>query len=389
MAGEKSKISKELFNLLMYSVICIGVILVVSLLNRLEVFNKLEAASHDLRFRIRGVEETSDDIVIVAIDSQTLEMLGLVGMPPRDYHVPVIEHLFMAGAKAVLFDVEFFGYRGEIEPGNIVPSPAPTDSLFAETLFFNQNTIIARKIAKQVDETTGQSAGESPLPPSLFQNPNQLVFVDMVQDSDSAVRRARLLSYDMGEDTGWQYSYALRAAMYAMDADTVWVDEEKHKVYVGDKVIPLDDSNPPSMIINYSIDEDTFARQNNYISYEQVMDPGEFGIQALMKANRFKDKVVLIGATFPESHDSKITPFYLGTSLFSKSEYLMYGVHIHKNIADTIISSRFITPIREWQVFLLIAFMAIIATGINYKLKGFLGLFLSVLIIIIYTGKYL
>ena len=386
MADKKTKSKKELLNKLKYIVICISVIFIVNILNTFQVFDKTEFSSQDLRFRIRGVEETLDDIVIVAIDPQTLEMLGLVGMPPRDYHVPVIEHLFMAGAKAVLFDVEFFGYRGEIEPGNFVPSPSPTDSLFGETLFMNENTIIARKIAKQVDETTGQSAGESPLPPPLFQNSNQLVFVDMIQDGDSVVRRARLLSYDMGDETGWQYSYALRAAMYAMDADTALVDTDGHKVYVGDRVIPLDDSNPPSMIINYSIDEDTFARQNNYISYEQVMDPGEYGIQALMKANRFKDKVVLIGATFPESHDSKITPFYLGTSLFNPSEYLMYGVHVHKNIADTIISGRFIQPIRKWQFFLLVAFMTVLATVINYRFRGFLGLFLSVFVVILYSG---
>ena len=124
MADKKTKSKKELFNKFMYVVICISVIFIVNILNTFQVFDKTEFAAQDLRFRIRGVEETSDDIVIVAIDPQTLDMLGLIGMPPRDYHVPVIEHLFMAGAKAVLFDVEFFVYRGEIEQGNIAPSPS-------------------------------------------------------------------------------------------------------------------------------------------------------------------------------------------------------------------------------------------------------------------------
>ena len=130
MADKKTKSKKELFKKLMYITICISVIFIVNILNTFQVFDKTEFSSQDLRFRIRGVEETPDDIVIVAIDPQSLEMLGLVGMPPtRDYHVPVIENLFMAGAKAVLFDVEFFGYRGEIEPGSIVPSPSFADSL--------------------------------------------------------------------------------------------------------------------------------------------------------------------------------------------------------------------------------------------------------------------
>ncbi|MFC1541353.1 CHASE2 domain-containing protein [Candidatus Latescibacterota bacterium] len=389
MAEKKGNIKKELLNKLFYALICVSVILVVNILNVFQIFDKTEFASRDLRFRIRGVQEAPDDIVIVAIDPQTLDMLGLIGMPPRDYHVPVIEHLFMAGAKAVLFDVEFFVYRGEIEPGNIAPSPSFTDSLFAESLFMYPETIIGRKIAISVEDATSQSAGESPLPPSLFQNQKQIAYVDMFQDSDSSIRRALPISYDMGDEEQWQYSFALRAAMYAMDADTAWVDPGGHKIYVGDRVIPLDDSNPPTMIINYYTDEDTFARENNYISYEQVMDPGEFGIQALMKAERFKDKVVLIGATFPESHDSKITPFYLGTSLFNPSEYLMYGVHVHKNIADTIISGQFIQPVRKWQFFFLVLFMSVLATVINYRFRGFIGLFLSVFLIIVYTGAAL
>ena len=390
MAEDKKKIKKELLNKLYYALICASVILVVNVLNIFQVFDKTEFASQDLRFRIRDVEEAPDDIVIVAVDPQTLEWLGLVGMPPtRDYHVPVIENLFMAGAKAVLFDVEFFGYRGVTEPGDIAPSPSYADSLFAETLFMYPDTIIARKIYTPVKDATSQSAGESPLPSPLFQNPKQIVYVDMFQDSDSAVRRARPISYDMGDEQQWQYSYALRAAMYAMDADTAWVDPGGHKVYVGDRVIPLDDSNPPSMIINYSTDEDTFARENNYISYEQVMDPGEYGIQLLIKAGRLKDKVVMIGATYPESHDSKITPFYLGTSLFNPSEFPMYGVHIHKNIADTIISGKFIRPVRKWQFFFIVVFMSILATVINFRYRGFIGLFLSVFLIAAYSGATL
>ncbi len=386
MAEKKSKKKKEFMDKVFYGIICLSVILVVNVLNFFQVFDKTEFASKDFRFRIRGVEEAPDDIVIVAVDPQTLEMLGMVGMPPRAYHVPVTEHLFMAGAKAVLWDVEFFGYRGEIMPGDIAPSPSPSDSMFADMLFMYPKMIIARKIAKSIDEANTQTAGESPLPPPLFQNLDQLVFVDMVQDGDSVIRRARLISYDMGTEEGWQYSYALRAAMIAMDADTAWIDPSGHNLYVGDKIVPLDDSIPPSMIINYSTDEDTFARGNNYISYEQVMDPGEFGIQALMKAGRLKDKVVMIGATFPESHDYKVTPFYKGTSLFSPSEFLMYGVHVHKNIADTIISGKFITPVRTWQLFLIIAFMSVLATVINYRFRGFIGLFLSAFLILGYTG---
>ena len=339
-----------------------------------------------MRFRIRGVEESPDDIVIVAIDAQTLDLLGLIGVPPRSYHVPLIENLFRAGAKTVIFDVLFFGYSGEIKPGNIGPSPSYQDSLLAETFFMYPNTVIARKIARSIEDATLQSVGESPLPPPLFQNPEQIAFVDMVLDGDRFARRARLLSYDQGDEMGWQYSFALKAAMYAMDADTAWVDEKKRLVYVGDRVIPLDDHVPPSMIINFSQDEPTFANSGGYISYEQVLDDSEFGIEALIKAGRIKDKVVLVGATFLESKDFESTPFYLGTTIFSQNEFPMYGVHVHKNIADTIISGRFIPPTSKLQFFFLIILISVLSTAINYKFRGFLGLFLGFVIMVAYSG---
>lgn len=386
MAKKMRLLPKNLMDYLAYTAICVGVIVVVLLLNRFDIFDKAEFSMQDMRFRIRGVESTSDDIVIVAIDPMTLDQLGLIGVPPRRYHVPLIENLYRAGAKAVLFDVLFLVYRGEYDPEMLGPRPSADDSLLAETFFFYPNTVIARKIKRSIDDATEQSIAEPPLPPPLFQNPDQLAFVDMIPDSDSFVRRARLFSYDMGDDKGWQYSYALRAAMFAMDADTAWIDTDRLVAHVGDREIPLENTSPPSMRINFSTDEPTFARNDGYISYEQIIDPGEFGIEYLIKNNRLKDKVVLVGATFPESKDWEQTPFYLGTKIYNTKEYPMYGVHIHKNIADTILNGRFIPPTRPWQFILLIIFMSIVATLINARFRGFLGLFLCVGLILLYVG---
>ena len=91
--AEKRSGSKQLSPLMVYGLICLGVVLVVLTLNGLEMFDHAENSTYDLRFRIRGVETHNDDIVIVAIDPQTLDMLGLIGMPPRDYHVKLMENL--------------------------------------------------------------------------------------------------------------------------------------------------------------------------------------------------------------------------------------------------------------------------------------------------------
>jgi len=384
MKEEKAKKRKDLTTLIAYTCICIGVIFVVLVLDFFEVFDSLELRSQDMRFRMRGIESHSDDVVIVAIDPQTLDLLGLIGMPSRDLHVPVIENLFMAGAKAVMFDVLFLTYTGEMVQDQFTILPSPEDSLLAEMLQLYPETVIGRKIKVQTGKSTQQTVGESPYPPQLFQNPDQLAFVDMYLDGDSFIRRTGLVAQDAPPELGWNYSFALKAAMFAIGADTAWVDTKKHKAYVGDRVIPLNEEN--FMIINFPMDEETFQNSGGYISYEQVMDDSEWGIGVLMENDRFKDKVVMIGAAWPESGDQKNTPFYRGTNMFTKNEYPMYGVHVHKSIVSTILNERYIYPYTQLQYLILIVLMAILATAINWRFRGFFGLILSGVIILVYAA---
>ena len=183
---------------------------------------------------------------------------------------------------------------------------------------------------------------------------------------------------------GWQYSLGFRAAMIAMDADTAWVDYDRHIAHVSDVDIPLNDDN--FMLINYPMDERTYQESGGYISYEQVLDDSEWGIGILIENERFKDKVVIVGATWYESGDYKQTPFYLGSSLFSKNEFDMYGVHIHKSIASTILNRRFIRPFGIGWLVMLVTFMAALATVLNRRFGGFAGLALSVLMVMAYCG---
>ena len=387
MAEKNTNSEKTLKNSLVYFSICISVIFIVLFLNRLDIFQSIELKSQDMRFRIRGIEPHSEDIVIVGIDPQTLDMLGIFGVPPREYHVKLIENLYRAGAKAVLFDILFLSYTGAGNDVNIGKFPSYEDSLLAQVLKKYPNTVIARKLKIEIRKSTRQTVGEATSPPELFQNPSQFAFVNMYQDNDMFIRRTQLIANDIDPALNWNYSYSLKAAMFARDADSAWIDTQKHIAYVSDRIIPLDEEN--FMTINFAMDEETYQKLDGYIPYEQVIDDSEWGIEILMKNNRFKDKVVMIGATWPESHDDFETPFYLGTSLFSKDEYPMYGVHVHKNISTTILQNRFIQPTKDWQYLFLVIIMAILATLINWRFRGILGALGSILLIIVYSGMAL
>jgi len=384
MAEGKKPPRKRKIELLAYAVICGAVILSVTLLERAEIFKKAELSTQDIRFRIRGPEEPCGDIAIVAIDPQTLDQLGLVGVPPRTFHVKLLENLYTAGAKAVMLDILFLTYTGEPGKGSLAVRPSAEDSLLSEALFRHPETIIARKQAVGMERATNISVGEPPLPMELFQYRGQLAFVDMYHDPDSFVRRTKLISNDCPPEEGWNYSFALRAAMYVLGADTAWVDGKTRTLRIAGLSAPLDADS--AMVINYCQDEKTYAESGGYYSYEQVLDDeSDSGLKALMEAGAFKDKVVLVGATYPESKDTEITPFYLGSRLYSKAEYPMYGVHVHKNIASTIIGGRFIKPAGFRDTFLLIVFMGAAATLVNYRFKGFGGIFLTIGLIAAYT----
>jgi CHASE2 domain-containing sensor protein len=90
----------------------LGVICTVTIMERADMIPEGGILDAGSRFRIRGPETPSSDIVNVAIDPQTLDQLGLVGVPPRFYHVKLIENLYKAGAKAVLLDILFLTYTG-------------------------------------------------------------------------------------------------------------------------------------------------------------------------------------------------------------------------------------------------------------------------------------
>jgi len=380
----EKKAKKNGKNTWAYLAICAGVIVFVFLMDGLGFFDNAEHASQDLRFRIRGVEPHSDEVVIVGIDPQTLDMLMLIDMPPRDYHAKLIENLYRAGARAVLFDILFLTYTGTTDDVvSMEGVPSVNDSILAAAIAAYPNTVIARKTKVEMSDATQQTVAESTIPPKLFRHPGQLAFVDMYADGDSFIRRAKLIAGDMPPELGWNYSLALKAVMFAIGADTAWVDTERHVAHVGDKEIPLNEEN--YMVINFAMDEETFQKNGGYISYEQVLDDSEWGLGVLMEKGRFKDKVVLVGAAWPESHDNFPTPFYKGTTLFSKNEYPMYGVHVHKNIATTILEDRYIIPARRWQFLLLVVLMAVVSTLINYRFRGFLGLFLSMVLIAVYS----
>jgi hypothetical protein len=90
--------------LLASAVLVVGAALALDLTHALQ---RLEYASVNERFNIRGRQTPPDDVVVVAIDDKSFEELDARWPFRRTYHAQVIRNLTRAGAKVIAYDVQF------------------------------------------------------------------------------------------------------------------------------------------------------------------------------------------------------------------------------------------------------------------------------------------
>jgi len=91
----------------------------------------------------------------------------------------------------------------------------------------------------------------------------------------------------------------------------------------------------------------------------------------------FKDKIVFIGTTSPDLHDSYLVPTSYGKQ--------MPGVEIHANILQTMLTRNFLHNQKTWSVYLMILLFCLLTAGIIYISKSKVWLTALILFLIIIT----
>ncbi len=101
-----------------------------------------------LLFKLRGVQQLSDEVLVVSIEKESSDNLNLPNNPdkwPRSLHARLVDNLVREGAAVITFDVHF-----------IEPRSPEDDQLFAEALKKAGNVVIGEPlIAKEVKLTGG------------------------------------------------------------------------------------------------------------------------------------------------------------------------------------------------------------------------------------------
>lgn len=313
-------------------------------------FDSLEFKAQDSLFRLRGPVDISGEVVVIAIDDASFSALNTTWPFPREYHAKLIENLSLAGAKLIVFDVEFTENSRYPE----------SDTLLADMADVYGNVIFAGKVLH------GKSHQD---PDQLFTPITQIMnhsvpwgIVNMSSDVDNAIRK-----YTLFEKMDKRPFYSIGVAalansrVYQEDWESHLQISEKHLNVAGYQV-PLWGGN--KCLINYYGPAGTFPR----VSFASVLDdsemdmPGYQGIEFdefydIVESGILQDKIVLIGATIDELHDKFPTPF--------GGEWTP-GVEIHASFIEMVLGQNFLYAMNP-LIYLLIEFILLLILWLLFR----------------------
>jgi adenylate cyclase len=329
--------------------IACGIGLVFALITYfVQPFSSIQYRLSDMLFVTR---DPSPNIVIAAIDDETLAQYGRWAEWPRTLHAQAIENLANAKAMAIGYDVLF-------------ASETANDSILAQAMEDAGNVVIA---------VAGQQQISSPQPEVTFQNvihPAAILenasaatgHVSVLIGEGGIVRELPLVVMDA---EGESYPALMLSVMYTHFGQTLPSDftADDGVMHLLDRDIPVD--NTKSIRINYAGPPGTYTT----ISYADI-------IQGTFDPELVKFKMVLVGMTATGEPDSYVTPI---------SPQKMYGVEIHANAMDTILNQLYLVEASK-RMTLLIMFLMVGILGFALPFLNLRwGALLSILLFVGYA----
>ncbi|OIP38777.1 hypothetical protein AUJ95_06330 [Candidatus Desantisbacteria bacterium CG2_30_40_21] len=339
------KTKKQKYPWLLISLV-VGIL--VSSLYGSGLLDRLEWVVYDLKFQLRGKMVSDKNIVIVAIDEQSLKDLGRWPWSRR-CHAELIDKLSRAGARTIAFDVLLAEPEWQDPDGD-------------------KKLVQATKASSNIIYLTACNFIEGKLKwikpfPCLAQAAAGLGHGELESPTDGVQRRIKLAREIKGERF---YAFGLEIVRNYLRVKKI--DELEDSIACGNLRLPK-----RPMYINFT------GSSYEQISYWRVLS-GKF------PADFFKGKIVLVGATAKCMGDIRLTPF-------SKGIPLANGIEIHADIIQTILKGNYIIPLNKLSIILLILLLslgtAILIQGLKIR-HGIIviGLLLANIAIVCFSAFY-
>ncbi len=319
------------------SALCVLLLLTAEQVFNIGIVERLELASLDFRFQVRGARITpslSTNVVVVEIGEDSFESLPDKWPWPRSYYARVIRNLTKAGARVIGIDIIFVGQDAY---------SLRNDEELRQMIKEAGNVVLAGRL--DIDNRSYRVIRSSEnYGNEFFIVDSSLGFVNVLKDPDEVVRR-----YVPSAEYLPSFGFSILNKYLGLPALTT-PDRSADGFTVEGKTIPSYDEF--SLLINYYgpsrsfrhvdfadvIDDETFVtveEARNKDSINAFSDP-DFGY---LYDGTFADKIVLIGSTLPEDQDIHQVPIARG--LYT-GDNTMYGVEIHANLLESVLRGDFL-----------------------------------------------
>ena len=276
-----------------------------------DLFWRIDAITYDLVTKMRGREPASE-IVIVAIDEQSLAELGKWAWPRR-FHGQLVQRLYVAGARAIAFDIAF----AETDPND-----PDGDAAFAKAIKEYGNVVLP--VLASESPLTEQIVEKLPTAP-LIEAGAHLAHVDVELDRDGVARSVFLKAGIASPH--WP---ALALALVEHASPNRSFDEIGERRPNNDGASPLLWFRDRLILVPVAGPPGSFPR----LSYVDV-------INGRIPAETLRDRIVIIGATAAGLGDRLITSFH-------EQGRTMSGVEFQANIVDALLQGEALQPADAW-----------------------------------------
>lgn len=327
----------------MLSVIGLTSSLLAALLyvQKVDLLAAIDLKLKDARFRMRSESAPPDRVVVVAIDSRSINELGRWPWD-RKLMARLVKNLKAYGARSVALDMTFSE-----------PSTPKSDQALAEAIQESGNVVAGYFFTDQNQETSETSlqwlrrskikavrlrGNVSAVPlttypyvepdiPVIAQASVDAGFFNIMPDRDGVIRTSDLLILYDGEPYP---SLALSALRQYLGGEVV-LDIASHgvdRLIVGNRQVPVDESS--RVTLNYYGGHGMFRTVPAVDIINQRLHP-----------NALQETLVFVGATEMGIYDMRVTPL----------DPILPGVEIHATAASNILQERFL--IRDSRVIIL------------------------------------
>ena len=321
---------------------------------------RMELASYDFRLNLFGrIDKFDDKIVVIGIDSDTIDKLGFLPYP-RSIYADLIDKLSEFNPSVIAFDIEFdTDDRFSIE----------NDKDFARAIEESGKVILASTFeVKEISPFTPEKKVFRFLEPKeeFKEVLSRTGYVKIDPDLDDTIRKVRLALPDRDK---WKLQFDLAIISLLEGVKPEEIDFKDDRIIVGKRIIPVNKNQ--EIYINYPSASLSSGGGLKYtfkpLSFYKVLEE-DFSISG-------EGWIFIVGGYYNELGDVHKTP-----------DRREFGVKIHASILNTIIKESYIYRSGK-LVNLFIVFLASVLLGLLlHRFNAKIGIVITLLFIIIFLG---